>query len=253
MCKSGRFVFSSPADFRCWRSLALAGKEAFLALKKRLRKVGKERNWSKRLLLLRSVSRDYNLAVSFDVLSLVPWRVWGEKKRHRTVPMVVDSIYSALKEGKFSLPPSISKKKELREKWLARIEDSLNCYYQLLDLGIKPREAIFIIPRAIYLRVLQRYDLYNLLLGYYPLRLCSTAEEEMLRLTEAEVKDIKRILKQKGIGWLGRYIQPKCHFIGFCPEKNFCLKIRKSVPAYNQRLHQKMHAELEKRVASQSR
>lgn len=117
----------------------------------------------------------------------------------------------------------------------------------LSTLAFPPRDAIFIIPRALYLRVLQHFDLYNLLLGYYPLRLCTTAEEEMLRLTEAEVAQMKKILKRKKLGWLGKYLVPKCHLCRFCPEKTFCAKIKKAVPEYNQKLHQKSQKDLEKR------
>lgn len=216
-------------------------------LKKRLAEVDKEKDWLKGLLLLRRVARDYNLAVSFDVLSSVPWRVWGEKKRHRTVPMVVDSIYYAIEKGSFSLPPTIEKNEELSGRWLVRIGASVDCYHQLLELGIKSRDAIFVIPRGIYIDVLQHFDLYNLLLGYYPLRLCTTAEEELQKLTEEEVKQMKRVLKEEGLGWLGKYIVPKCHICGFCPEKNFCSKIKKAVPSYDQKIHQKMIRKLERR------
>ena len=223
------------------------GSGRLFGLKKRLSGVKREKDWSKRLSLLRRVARDYNLAFSFDILSSVPWRVWGEKKRHRTVPMIVDSIYRAIEKGAFSLPPTIEKNKELSSGWLARIKDSVSSYFQLLDLGIKPRDAVFLIPRGVYIDVLQHFDLYNLLLGYYPLRLCTTAEEEMLRLTEAEVKEIKKILRKKGLGWLNKYIVPKCHICGFCPEKNFCGKIKRAVPDYDQKMHQQKQKELEKR------
>jgi len=227
-------------------------------LQNRLANASKEKDWLKRLLAFRQVVRDYNLAFSVTVPSRVPWRVWGEKKRHRTVPMVVDSIYYSIDPEKtirdrknsgsfFSIPPTIKKNAKYLKGWIERVGDSINCYQQLLKLGIKPRDAIFVIPRGIYLNVLQKYDLYNLLFGYYPLRLCSTAEEEMLRLTEIEVKKIKKILQQKNMGWLGKYIAPKCHLIGFCPEKNFCSKILKTAPGYNLKAHRAQHAGLKRR------
>jgi len=222
-------------------------KKELAELKRRLEATKKKKDWLKKLLLLRKVVRDYNLALSFNVLSSVPWRVWGEKKRHRTVPMVVDSVYYGVKKGNFSLPPTIEKNEKFLKAWVARICASVNCYFRLVDLGIAPRDAIFIIPRGLYLRVLQHFDLYNLLLGYYPLRLCTTAEEEMRRLTEEEVLQMRKILKKKKLGWLGKYLVPKCHLCGFCPEKNFCGKILKVVPDYNQKCHQQSQKELEKR------
>jgi len=216
-------------------------------LKKELKEVLKEKDWQKRLLALRKLVRDYHLVLSFETLSSVPWRVWGEKKRHRTVPMVVDSIYHAIEKGVFSLPPTVAKNKKLRLTWQERVQDSLDCYWQLVEWGINPSDAIFVIPRALHLDVLQHFDLYNLLLGYYPLRLCSTAEEEMLRLTEDEVSQLKKILRKKKLFWLARYVVPKCYFIGFCPEKEFCGKILKVVKNYCLKTHQKRQEELEKK------
>lgn len=216
-------------------------------LKKRLKKAMAVKDWLARLQALRSMARDYNLAVSFEVLSSVPWRVWGEKKRHRTVPMIVDSIYHAVEKGIFSLPPTVAKNKKMAEGWRQRIEASINCYWQMVEWGIPPRDAIFVIPRGIRIDVLQHFDLYNLLLGYYPLRLCTTAEEEMLRLTEEEVKEIKKILRRKKLGWLSKYLVPKCHLCGFCPEKKFCAKILKAVRPYTLKIHRQKQKELEKR------
>ena len=66
-------------------------------LKREIRRVVKERKiksrWEKLLRERREIVRDYNLSIQIDVASRVSWRVWGEKKRHRTVPMTVDSIY----------------------------------------------------------------------------------------------------------------------------------------------------------------
>ena len=64
-------------------------------------------------------------------------------------------------------------------------------YQKLIRMKIEPREAIFLIPRAVKIDILQEYDLYNLLTGYYPLRLCQTAEEEMRRNTLREAAVLK--------------------------------------------------------------
>jgi len=64
-------------------------------------------------------------------------------------------------------------------------------------MGIRPGDAVFVIPRGIKIRVLSQYNLYNLISGYYPLRLCSTAEEQLRSTTRQEADGIRKILKKK--------------------------------------------------------
>ncbi len=63
-------------------------KELF-SLKKEIKKVISQRRvkkeWRRLIDTRRRIIRDYNLSVRFDIISRVSWRVWGEKKRHRTV------------------------------------------------------------------------------------------------------------------------------------------------------------------------
>jgi hypothetical protein len=231
-----------------------------------------KKNWQELLGLRQEIFRDYNSALRVKVLSSVPWRVWGEKKRHRTCPQIIESIYYCADraaqrlrkfkgqiKGKkysekmmreieevFSVPPSVKRNRELLFQYLALGLEELEAYRKLLNLGIKPREAIFLVPRAVKIDILQEYDLYNLLTGYYPLRLCQTAEEEMRRNTVREVAQIKAVLNRKDYGWLGKLIVPKCGIVGFCPEEKSCPMIFPSVKRYNERFHQEMKKELKK-------
>ena len=246
--------------------------------KKKLDNLGKEiektfrslkqikKNWLRLLSFRQEIFRDYNGVLRIKVLSSIPWRVWGEKKRHRTCPQIIESIYycieraakkfnkfkKQIREGKinknlvkeieevFSIPPSIKQKPEFLAEYLLTAFQSFESYKNLLKLKIKPREAIFLIPRAVKIDILQEYDLYNLLSGYYPLRLCQTAEEEMRRNTLKEVFEIKKVLSKRGYGWLNKFIGPKCQIIGFCPEEKSCPMILAAVKNYNEKFHQEM-------------
>jgi hypothetical protein len=247
------------------RTLELWRKTRSMVEKKRIQK-----DWLKILDLRRKIARDYNLAIEAQVFSTVAWCVWTEKKRHRTCFLIADSLYysadragqvlrkfsSAIKRERltakgvevinrvFSVPPIIRKK--FLFGYLNRALESFNTYQALIELGIPVSDAIFVIPRGLRIDVLQRYNLYNLISGYYPLRLCTTADEQIQRLTEKEVVKIKKILKEKNLGWLAKQIVPKCHLCGFCSEKNFCAKIKSLVPDYNETFHQKMHRSLGK-------
>jgi len=67
--------------------LAKKKKETFSSPKK----IKKE--WLNFLASLQEILRDYNSALRIKVLSSIPWRIWGEKKRHRTCPQIIESIY----------------------------------------------------------------------------------------------------------------------------------------------------------------
>ncbi len=249
--------------------------ESFEQKKKRvfssLIKIRKE--WLNLLPELQKILRDYNLALKVKVLSSIPWRVWGEKKRHRTCPQIIESIYFCLErtikkfnkfkkqiekkqitknlvnqiEEVFSIPPSIKKNSTLLSQYLLTALKSFEGYQNLIKLKIKPRDAIFLVPRGVKIDILQEYDLYNLLAGYYPLRLCQTAEEEMRRNTRREVGQIKKALQQKKVGWLAEFINPKCQIVGFCPEEKSCGLIKKAVKNYSEQFHQEMKANLKQR------
>jgi len=234
------------------------------------RKIKKE--WPDLLAFLQEIVRDYNSALRIKILSSIPWRIWGEKKRHRTCPQIIDSVYYSVEraigkfkklekqikfgridrkmlaqlEEVFSIPPSIKNNQEFLSEYLSIALQAFKGYRSLIKLKIKPRDAIFLIPRAVKIDILQEYDLYNLLAGYYPLRICRTAEEEMRRNSLREVIEIKKVLIKKGLGFLNKAIVPKCQIVGFCLEDKTCPMIYNSVKNYNEKLHRTMGGELKK-------
>ncbi len=234
------------------------------------RNVLKEK-WPELLEERQKIARDYPMAASVKIFSSVAWRVWGDKKRHRTVPMAVDSVYYSARraaetfgryrqniEGKtlthemadkidsiLSVPPGIRAKKEQLYDYLGAAAAALEAYRKLVKMGIKERDAIFVVPRGLRLDVIQDYNLYNLVAGYYPLRICSTAEEELRRLSIKEAAAIKSLLRQKKLDWLGWHIQPKCHTVGFCLEQDCCGTIKVLAPNYDLEFHKEMHDNLE--------
>jgi len=217
------------------------------------------------------IARDYPMSASVKMFSAVAWRVWGDKKRHRTVPMVVDSVYfSAAVAAKvlcgykteiakkclthamidkidsvFSVPPGVCNDNEFLYQYIQRALDSLEVYNKMIGMGIKEKDAIFVVPRGLKLSTVQDYNFYNLIAGYYPLRICSTAEEELRRLSIKEVVAIKNLLQQKGLDWLAWHIQPKCHCAGFCLEGESCGAIKNLVKDYDDVFHKEIHRDLE--------
>jgi len=251
-------------------------KKRLFELKREIRKVVKNKNgfrnkWLDLIAMRQQIARDYHLSANIKILASVAWRVWGDKKRHRTVPMIVESVYYCIeratevfkkykKEIKnqklnkkiirdidlvFSIPPTVQNNKNFLYCYLERALDSLEIYNKLINLGVKKSDAIFIIPRGLKLDVLQDYNFYNLIAGYYPLRICSTAEEELRRVSIKEVAAIKKLLNQRGLSWVAEHIVPKCHAVGFCLEEKFCPMIKPLVPDYDEKIHEKMKQDLE--------
>lgn len=216
--------------------------------------------WQKLIEKRRKLIRDYNLAVQFLIYSSCSWRVWGEKKRHRTVPQIVESIYYSIEqtlpykkeiekdpttaEKFFVIPSTIKKNPLFLKKYCQILASSLITYQQILEMGVSESEAIFIIPRALKIDLIQSYNFYNLISGYYPTRLCSTVEPELSKLTWEEVALIKKILKKENFPELGKLIQIKCQITGFCHEKEFCTLIKSRVLDYDENFHQSIHQNL---------
>lgn len=231
-----------------------------------------KQNWEELLKERQQICRDYDSSVNIKIFSSTAWRVWGDKKRHRTVPMVVDSVYYAAQtaikifedfaagiknknlnkteidkiDTIFSVPPNIRASSFLYE-YLEHAANSLLAYSNLTAGGIKPKDAIFAVPRGIKLNIVQHYNLYNLIAGYYPLRLCTTAEEELRRLSISEVNAIKNLLCQQNMDYLAWHIAPKCYDVGFCLEQNCCGKIGNLTANYDADFHKAIHKDLEQK------
>jgi len=270
-CREAKIVSS---DFKISADLRKRLEE----LKKGIEEVARNKEeiknkWQNIILKRRQILRDHHLAARIDILSSVPWRVWGEKKRHRTCPQVVESIYYCVEraiarfnkfnneietgnisdslveklEEVFSIPSLIKENQEMLRSYLKTALLSLKGYHELIELGIEPKEAVFLIPRAVKIDIVQSYDLYNILAGYYPLRLCQTAEEEMRRNTLEEVALIKKLLAEKNLSWLGESIVSKCELVGFCLEEKSCGQIKNLVKDYDDKFHEEMKGDLEKK------
>lgn len=206
-------------------------------------------NWQELQEEIEGIVADHNNSFRARTLTLSPWRVWGEVKRHRTVPQSVESIYDAvdriLTAGDFSqlisIPPSVRNNPKNLKLWSERFEDSFRTYQALVDLGIPKRDAIMVVPRGIKVGIEKEFDLYNATLGYISLRLCKgTVEPEMLFTTRREADLI--LNSDKVSLEIKQLIIPKCGYGGFCPEdgKKYCSWIAGPVKSYDEDFHKRM-------------
>ena len=220
-----------------------------------------QEEWKNLLGDLEEIVGDFNSTVNIKIASNIPWRVWGEVKRHRTLSQDTESIYHAVKrassvvdfewlEGErvdhwkkvLSIPNSVEKDNQNFKMWIDAFADSIMIYETLVKSGVKESEALAIVPRGIKMMNVKNYDLYNLTTGYMSLRLCGTAEAEMKEITEKEAKIVKGILPEQ----VSRLISPKCHYVGFCPELDYqgakCRKVNQEIKNYNEAMHKDLQS-----------
>ncbi len=221
------------------------------------------RGWRNILKELDNIIHDHNTEFDAVTATNTPWRVWGEVKRHRTMPQTVESIYDALERANkmlssglldfgmlksiSSVPASVESDEDNFKLWRDRIYESVRTYNALIEMGIPKSDAIAVVPRGMKVGVTKKWDLYNLTSGYASLRLCNHAEPEMQDLTEREMKLITG--SPDFPDHMAGLVVPKCGYIGFCPDKTHCSKIIPFDPTYDK----KKHKELMKERADQIR
>ncbi|HTX86963.1 MAG TPA: FAD-dependent thymidylate synthase [Candidatus Nanoarchaeia archaeon] len=274
-----KYLANSESEVIYLHSLATADlKSRMNSLRQDLEKIYQDKkslikNWSAVLEKRAEIARDYQNVLDIKTVSRLSWRVWGDKKRHRTMPMTVDSVYHSIDrtlavwkkstkkiaaadltekeinelDNVFSIPPAVKADKIILQKYLVTALDSLLAFEKLIGLGIPPRDAVFVIPRGIRIDHVQDINFYNLINGYYPIRLCTTAEEQLRRVSYREAEMIKMKLKDEKMDWLGWHIGPKCFHTGFCPEKNSCGIVKKEVKFYDDKFHEEVKNNLEDR------
>jgi len=226
----------------------------------------------KYMLSMRAFVGENNESVRVKVLDSLSWRVWSEQKRHATLRQNVESVYSAAErsakninqlwpviERLYSSTSSLSdvdlpgliseaeesiiiddrlkKQPELLLPYLYYTGKQLNLFRKMVESGIEPRDALYIVPKNIRLRTLEHYDLINLVDLEFPLRLCSTCEPER-KATSWQ----KREIIAKEIPILNDFLRPKCN-VGFCTERTYCEHLT-SKRKYNKELHKAVKEEM---------
>lgn len=218
--------------------------------------------WKEILGDLEEIVGDFNTTMNVKIASNIPWRVWGEVKRHRTLSQDTESIYHAVNRAikvvneedihgtddlqywlpVLSIPNSVSKDVNNLNNWIEEFSNSVKVYQKLVAAGVKESEAVAIIPRGIKMMNVKNFDLYNMTTGYMSLRLCGTAESEMRAITEQEAKIVKDLLPEK----VSRLIEPKCHYVGFCPELDYqgakCRKVNQEIKNYDEAMHKDLQS-----------
>jgi len=121
--------------------------------------------------------------------------------------------YVTFKGATTMLPGSIAEAdSELRERYEASIEGSLELYGALVGAGIPGEDARFVFPNATRTNLVMTTNL-RALIHMSGLRLCTMAQWEIRRLFQLVRHEIFSVSP-----FLGSFLAPKCVALGYCDE-----------------------------------
>jgi len=123
----------------------------------------------------------------------------------------------------YVIPPSIEKDKEICIGFEKFMEDISHNYKDLIELGIKPEDARYILPNAVATNITMTVNARELI-EMCKLRLCSTAQWEIRNMFEMITACIRG---NKHLKFLSEYLQPKCEWMKYCTEgKRSCGRVQ---------------------------
>ncbi|MFZ5469774.1 MAG: FAD-dependent thymidylate synthase [Myxococcota bacterium] len=149
----------------------------------------------------------------------------SQDQRHRMTPGSRPVLHAHYLPGVVDVivPELVEAVPAARERFMLAMERAWKSIEALLDGGVEPQMALYLLPNAFPIRFLESGDLLHLHHKWVH-RLCYTAQEEIWRASLEETLQVR-----KAHPALGRHIQPPCTLrkeagiTPFCPEgPRFC-------------------------------
>ena len=116
----------------------------------------------------------------------------------------------------FVIPDSIQKDDALKEKYLAIIDDLQGKYNELLELGIAPEDARYILPNAASTNLIVTMNARSLL-HFFELRCCTRAQWEIRKMANLMLKEVQGVAPHLFAG-----AGPTCVSMDLCFEGDMC-------------------------------
>lgn len=111
--------------------------------------------------------------------------------RHRIASFSQQSQrYVSFEEAEYVMPPAI--KKSLKTKFEKHINDSLKFYRQLIEEGVAPEDARYILPQSFCTKIVVTMNARELF-HFFSLRCCNRAQWEIREMAEAMLTEAKKI------------------------------------------------------------
>jgi thymidylate synthase ThyX len=149
----------------------------------------------------------------------------SQDQRHRMTPASRPVLHAHFVPGFVDVvvPDLIAAVPEAQEKYLQVCAQAWGAIEKLLDAGVSPEHALYLLPNGFPIRFYESGELLHLHHKWVH-RLCYTAQEEIWRASLEEVSQVREIHPR-----LAQYIQPPCTLrklagiTPFCPEgPRFC-------------------------------
>jgi thymidylate synthase ThyX len=130
----------------------------------------------------------------------------SQDQRHRMVPGSRPLLTLAdTREPDYITPILLKENPRAREVYDRAMRDAWAAKNQLLDRGVPPEIALYLLPNAKSIRLVETGSLLHLL-HKWTMRTCFNAQEEIYNASMDEVAEILRVHPE-----LSRYIGPPCH------------------------------------------
>ena len=130
----------------------------------------------------------------------------SQDQRHRMVPGSRPLLTLAdTREPDFVTPLLLNNNPQAKEIYGRAMHDAWSAKNQLLDRGVPPEIALYVLPNAKAIRLVESGSLLHLL-HKWTMRTCFNAQEEIYQASMDEVAQLREVHPE-----LARYIGPPCH------------------------------------------
>jgi thymidylate synthase (FAD) len=121
--------------------------------------------------------------------------------------------YLNYKRPSYMVPGSLAEAPpQIRDRFMAEMDDSLAFYGEMLEAGIPGEDARFVMPNATRTNLIMTANL-RALIHMSGLRLCTMAQWEIRRLFQLIRHEVFAVSP-----FLGSFLAPKCVPLGYCDE-----------------------------------
>jgi len=130
----------------------------------------------------------------------------SQDQRHRMVPGSRPLLTLAdTREPDYITPALLKENERAREVYERAIEDAWSAKNQLYDRGVPAEIALYLLPNAKSIRLVESGSLLHLL-HKWTMRTCFNAQEEIYNASMDEIAQLREVHPQ-----LSRYLGPPCH------------------------------------------
>jgi thymidylate synthase ThyX len=130
----------------------------------------------------------------------------SQDQRHRMVPGSRPLLTLAdTREPDYIMPMLLANNPRAKELYVRAMQDAWSAKNQLLDRGVPPEIALYLLPNAKSIRLYESGSLLHLL-HKWTMRTCFNAQEEIYQASMDEIAQLREVHPE-----LTRYIGPPCH------------------------------------------